>query len=264
MKQTLFLILLLDSILFAAGAVAILPFSSSDSTKNHGFDISEHLVSFMAQSGYVTFVDRANVAKIAEEIAFSQSDMVDVETAVEAGRLIGAEKIIVGSYVEQKNGIKVQARVVDVATGVVLGATIKEGSSGSEVLNQVAIALLDQFGVKTTINSGYKAKRIVGFTSLGIAAASLGGAFYCHSQFKSIEADSKTLRDDYADLEEKGTFFKTARLYGWGGSAVFAGIGIAMIATAKSAWVFEKKDAKISFAPLWNGESVGASMKVVF
>lgn len=265
MKQ-LILILLMTISAFAAGGVAVLPFTAADKGEDYGLEISDHLMSFLAQSAFVTVVDRNSVAKIMQEIEFGMTGMVDEATAVEAGKLVGAEKIVVGSYTTSNGFFKINARIVDVATGVVTGATIKEGKKASEVMDMAAVALLDQLGIKATYNSSYKVKRGVGFASLGVAAATLGAGIYSQLQFTDLQEQEKTEVDPgkLRELQEDLTFHKNARFYFWGTSAVTAGLGAIMLITADSEWTFEKKNTKVAIAPFWFGETVGATVRVAF
>ena len=75
-------------------------------------------------------VERAQLARIAEEQALALSGLVD-ETAVETGRLAGADLVALGSVTEIDGAFTIQLRVVNVETGeVLLGVSREAGYEG--------------------------------------------------------------------------------------------------------------------------------------
>jgi Tol biopolymer transport system component/TolB-like protein len=76
-------------------------------------------------------VERAQLARIAEEQALALSGMVDEATAAEVGHLAGADLVVLGSVTEIDGAFTIQLRVVDVETGeVLLGVSDTAGYEG--------------------------------------------------------------------------------------------------------------------------------------
>lgn len=75
----------------------------------------------LSNTGLVTLVERSKINSIVEEQRFSLSGMVDERTAKEAGRLLGADYLITGSYSKFGQDIRVDIRLTDAGSGKVTG-----------------------------------------------------------------------------------------------------------------------------------------------
>jgi len=64
-------------------------------------------------------VERAQIQKALEEQRLQMSGAVDDESAVELGKLVGADFIVVGSVVKIGSSYTINSRMIDVKTGVV-------------------------------------------------------------------------------------------------------------------------------------------------
>ena len=76
-----------------------------------------------------TFVDREKVGNIEKEIAFQLTDMVNRKTRVNFGGITGANLILAGQYVSEKNNILtiishydiyIHFKLIDVETGLIV------------------------------------------------------------------------------------------------------------------------------------------------
>lgn len=105
--------------------LAVVPFvNSSPLAKQHeiGAVVDELIRSEIFNSTYFILTERENLEKILEEIEFSLSDFSDADRTVEVGQLTGAEIILAGSVTESGTSFLLNGRLIDVQTGVVIGA----------------------------------------------------------------------------------------------------------------------------------------------
>jgi tetratricopeptide (TPR) repeat protein len=85
-----------------------------------GRGLAELIITDLGRSSELTVVERDRMQAIADEIELGRSDRVDGATAVRAGRLIQAGRLIGGSLQQQGGGqLSMLASVVDVPTGEV-------------------------------------------------------------------------------------------------------------------------------------------------
>ena len=94
--------------------------------------------------GKVRVVDRQNIAKIVKEYEFQQSDLTDQSTAVEIGKLSGADIIVIGSisYVGKRYYLNI--KLISVETGEIIGSSIDEASDATgfyQMCNQAVYKL---------------------------------------------------------------------------------------------------------------------------
>jgi hypothetical protein len=61
--------------------------------------------------------------------------LVDQNEAAEIGKAVGANAIMVGSFLEISNVIRLNARLIDVQTSQVLNAKTVQGQVGAEIFN---------------------------------------------------------------------------------------------------------------------------------
>jgi hypothetical protein len=98
----------------------------------------ELLISFLENAfvnyGNVTVVDRQNLEKIMEEYKYQSSGMVDEETAVEIGKLSGADAIAIGNLSRLSDTYYLHLKVISVQTGAIVGSSISEGASEKDFL----------------------------------------------------------------------------------------------------------------------------------
>jgi len=101
-------------------AVPPLTFSGTDSTlRPLERGMADLLITDLSRSAQLTVVERDRMQAIADEIALSQTGNVDSSSAVRAGRLIQAGNLVNGSLVQQGNQMRMDARVVNVASGAI-------------------------------------------------------------------------------------------------------------------------------------------------
>ena len=96
------------------------------------------LVSFLENAfvnfGNVTVVDRQNLEKIMEEYKYQTSALVNEETAVEIGKLSGADAIAIANLSSLADTYYLHLKVINVKSGAIIGSSISEGASEKDFL----------------------------------------------------------------------------------------------------------------------------------
>lgn len=94
--------------------------------------LSESLIGHLQSTGNFQVIERTQVSLIMAEQGFQQSGACDGGTcAVEVGRLLSADCILVGSVGMVGNLALLNLRVVDVGNGMVLAQSQRESASGT-------------------------------------------------------------------------------------------------------------------------------------
>jgi curli biogenesis system outer membrane secretion channel CsgG len=118
------------SLCFAAGpkTVGILDFTNNSLAERENMQPLSQGLSDMVTVGLgsvrsLRIVERAGLQKIAKEIALSQSGLIADSSAQQAGKMAGADILLLGSFNLGFDGaIRIDARLVNVETGVTIKA----------------------------------------------------------------------------------------------------------------------------------------------
>jgi TolB-like protein len=105
--------------------LAVVPFvNSGPLAEQHqiGAVVDELIRSEITNSTYFILTERENLDQILEEIEFSLSDLADTSRTVEVGQLTSARILLAGSVTESGSSFLINGRLIDVETGVVIGA----------------------------------------------------------------------------------------------------------------------------------------------
>lgn len=78
--------------------------------------LAQMLITDLSAEQRFDVVERTRINEILAEQDLQATDKIDPDTAVELGRIIGARYMVLGSYFELMGQLRVDARVVDVAT----------------------------------------------------------------------------------------------------------------------------------------------------
>lgn len=89
-------------------------------TKGLGTDIADTLTSVLSKKSGFKVVERQMLSKIIEELNLNNSGVIDPDSAVKAGKLLGANILIMGSYLKFMEQVKINIRLVDTETGAIL------------------------------------------------------------------------------------------------------------------------------------------------
>lgn len=127
-------------------SMAVLPFEFKGSAEDVGMTVSETIITQLVNLRRFKVLERSAMDKVLQEQDFIMSDLVTDETAVELGKLAGADAIIVGSVSSLDNYVKVSARVIDIETAETVVAK-EEQAAGADIasieasVGKVAIAI---------------------------------------------------------------------------------------------------------------------------
>ncbi|HEY3221060.1 MAG TPA: CsgG/HfaB family protein [Gemmatimonadales bacterium] len=109
-----------------------------------GKGVATMLVSELAQNGTYTVMERAQLDRVLSEQNFQQGERTDASSAARLGRLLGVDAIIIGSITqfqredkninlgmrrESKATVAIDARIVQIGTGEILGVAQGKGES---------------------------------------------------------------------------------------------------------------------------------------
>ena len=80
--------------------------------------LADMLITELSKIQALRVIERNQLQQMIEEMKLGQSGMVDEQTAQKVGRLLGAQTLLLGSYVAMFGGkMRIDARIVEVETG---------------------------------------------------------------------------------------------------------------------------------------------------
>lgn len=109
----------------AKPVLAVMPFGCGlkNEPAEAGRAVAEYTIAFFMNQPQYTIVERMEFAKIAGELALSQSGVVDEKKALEAGKMLSAGIIITGNIGEIMGARMISARMIATETGRVIAAS---------------------------------------------------------------------------------------------------------------------------------------------
>jgi len=134
-------------------AVAAFTNSSTDSSYDAlGEGIADMLVTDLSVSPDLAFVERERLAEITAELKLSRTRLIDKESALKMGKLLGAELVLTGAITSIKPQMRIDARLISVETGEVMATAKAEGPSDEffKLEAQLAEKLLVTFGASVS------------------------------------------------------------------------------------------------------------------
>lgn len=102
--------------------VAVLYFDYSgqnDELKPLRKGLAQMLITDLSALGSVRLVERERLQEVIDELDHGKSDKFDQDTVVRIGNLLGAQYLVMGSYFDLMGSLRVDARVVQVKTGLI-------------------------------------------------------------------------------------------------------------------------------------------------
>ena len=104
--------------------IAVADFSGAD--PEVGRFIAETLLTDLAQSRQMHFAERSEIRRALDELKLQSTGLTDPQQITQLGKLVSADRLIVGSYMEADDQIIINARLLDVGTG-----RLSEGGAGN-------------------------------------------------------------------------------------------------------------------------------------
>lgn len=106
--------------------------------KDAGVVIADWLSSAVQRTGKYQVLERVLLSKVLEEQSIQLSGIVDQESSVKLGDLSGAQAVVTGSLVEWSGAYTLTARLVDVASGKVLGSASLRTAGASTIPSRMS------------------------------------------------------------------------------------------------------------------------------
>lgn len=104
--------------------VAVLPFEAVDGDKSdQGREISEKLTTRVVRLGKISVVERPLLKKIMDEQYLARTGALDSSQIKKLGHVFAVDGIITGSYEFDGETLTIEARLINIETGVILAAS---------------------------------------------------------------------------------------------------------------------------------------------
>lgn len=109
----------------ARPVIAIMSFTNAALVEHASYEpfsigVAGMLITELRANPGIKMVEREQLRQVLDEVALGQSGQVDQETAVKAGKILGAQHMIFGAFVIDRRGhLRIDARAVNVQTSLV-------------------------------------------------------------------------------------------------------------------------------------------------
>lgn len=129
-------------------SVAVAPLASTTLTRGEADLLGEALSTALQKRSGVRMMERSQMDRILQEQGFQNSGACDKsDCAIQIGRILGIDQIVVGSVGKLGGSYLLNARLVDVGTGEILGSTSRTAPARIEkVIDELPKAADDLFG----------------------------------------------------------------------------------------------------------------------
>lgn len=127
-----------------------------------GRGLADMLITDISSIAGAQIVERARLNLLLQELELSKSPFIDPATAAKMGRGLGAHYIVTGSFVSVEPMMRMDARVVEVASGKVIYSTDVQGPISEFFLleKELALTLTEAIGIKLTARENARLGRV--------------------------------------------------------------------------------------------------------
>jgi len=136
--------------------VAVVPIQYQGGDEQYqalGRGLAEMLTTDLANVGRLKVVERVRLQALLDELKLAQSDYVDQSTAPRVGQLLGAGRLVGGSYLVADEEVRLQVTLANVATGERMPQLEDQRASIDDLFDlqtKVTFSIIDQLGVELT------------------------------------------------------------------------------------------------------------------
>jgi TolB-like protein len=117
--------------------IAVLNFQGLMVPEELGIAVAEIFRTEIVGLGNYTVIERGMVEQVLQEQELQLTGAVNSETAVEIGKLVGAQFVIIGSIVKTGKTYTINSRLIDVETGIAIVGENIQGQGEDEIPNMV-------------------------------------------------------------------------------------------------------------------------------
>lgn len=159
-----------------------------------GFAMADLLITDLSRSSQLQFVERARLGEVLREVDLAGAGRVDSASAPRVGRLLGAQRLILGSLDTLPSGdFRLGVRIADVATGL-LEQALDARAPATDLLEAekvIAFRLFDALGVtlspaeRAAVEDARPAASLAALTAYGegVQAEQLGDRRRAYSEY---------------------------------------------------------------------------------
>ena len=191
--------------------VAVLPFKNLND--DPGLDwlkvgIAETMVSDLKKSGKARVVERDQIDRALAELALQNAPGSEESTAARVGKLVGARTIVLGSFQRADKDLRINARFVEVETGVILDAAKTTGklSDVFTLQDEIVDKLLGRAArERPTRKTTAKTVDAYKMYALSLSTSSAAEKVDYLKKSVAIDPDFTYALDDLAALEQRMT-----------------------------------------------------------
>ena len=128
--------------------IAIADFEGADKELTHF--IADTLLTDLQQSDKLNLVDRSALKPALAEMKFQASGLVEPQQVKKLGQLVGADQLIVGSFMAHNDELTINARLISVKTGRLIPGGAASVSGSRKNLSGLVTRLAQQFHRRVT------------------------------------------------------------------------------------------------------------------
>ncbi len=136
------------------GIIEFQPLNEEARKESLGAIFSEMLTTALVNSEAFKVTEREQLQKVAKELQLSQSGMIDTSQAKQLGKMVGADAIIIGSVTKIGPDLRLDTRIIDVQSGIILTAEKIIGKGDLHSISNMADAIVDNL-----VNKFYRDKK---------------------------------------------------------------------------------------------------------
>jgi len=138
--------------------VAILDFENYASELYDSFvrGLADMLMTSLGQGEKLTVIERAQIEKAMDNFHVEMNGPIDAEKAVEIGRWLGADAVVLGSFTRFGGQFRIDGRLIQAQTGELIVAEQVRGGEDEvmAMVDTLGTRLLTRLGVRNTVEEG--------------------------------------------------------------------------------------------------------------
>jgi len=169
--------------------VAIMDFGGEDISARDAKKVSDLIRTEIVNTGQYTVIERNEMGKILQEQGFSMTGCTEVSCAVQAGKLLSARKMLVGTVMKLDESLIINGRIIDVQRGTAEYAHKEIAQSRQDLVRavDVFVARLTKRSVQGYARESGAPASTYGYAAIPFLVLGLGGAgaaIYANEKYK--------------------------------------------------------------------------------